>query len=93
MEGREREEARRPDTPQEDMSQMEIFAKKDQELRGVKVKWTQSGGEASWTYTYCQSRCKKWHMMNIYATDSGEEATVDFVKDHEEFYNKTHERD
>ena len=28
-------------------------------------------------------------MANIYLTDSDEEAIMDFVKDHEELYNKT----
>ena len=28
-------------------------------------------------------------MTNIYLTDSDKEATVDFVKDHEELYDKT----
>ena len=30
-------------------------------------------------------------MTNIYLTDSDEKATVDFVKDHEELYDKTNE--
>ena len=33
-------------------------------------------------------QCKKGHMTNIYLTDSDEEAIVDFVKDHEELYEK-----
>ena len=36
-----------------------------------------------------QSHYKKDHMTNIYLTDK--EAIVDFVKDHEEFYDKTNE--
>ena len=41
-ENREMEEARRAESPQEETSQMEEgVAKKDQELRGVKVKWKQ----------------------------------------------------
>ena len=28
-------------------------------------------------------------MTNIYLTDSDEETTLDFVKDHEKLYNKT----
>ena len=44
------------------------------------------------TSTECQSRSKKGHRMNIFLTDSDEEAIVDFVKDHEELYNKTHEK-
>ena len=38
-----------------------------------------------------QSGFKKGHMTNIYVTDSDEEAIVDFVKDHEELYDKTSE--
>ena len=34
------------------------------------------------------SRHKKGHMTNIYLTDSHEEAVVDFVKDHEDLYDK-----
>ena len=30
-------------------------------------------------------------MTNIYLTDSDDEAIVDFVKDHEELYDKTNE--
>ena len=30
-------------------------------------------------------------MTNIYLTDSDEEAIVDFVKDHEQLYNKTND--
>ena len=39
-----------------------------------------------------QSRYKKGHMTNIYLTGSDEEAIVDFVKDHEELYDKTDEQ-
>ena len=38
-----------------------------------------------------QSRYKKGHMTNIYLTDSDEKEFVDFVKDHEELYDKTSE--
>ena len=34
-------------------------------------------------------RHKKGHMTNIYLTDSGENAIVNFVEDHENLYNKT----
>ena len=34
------------------------------------------------------SRHKNGHMTNMYLTDSDEEAIVDFMKDHEELYNK-----
>ena len=45
------------------------------------------GGEARLT----QSQYKKWHMINIYLTESDKVAIVDFVKDHKELYNKTNE--
>ena len=48
---------------------------------------TEGGGETGTCQS--QSRHKKGHMKNIYLTDSDEEAIVDFVKDHEEIYNKT----
>ena len=38
------------------------------------------------------SRHKKGHMTNIYFTDSDEELMMDFVKDHEELYNKPNEQ-
>ena len=38
------------------------------------------------------SQYQKEHMINIYLTDSDVEAAVDFVKDHEELYDKTNER-
>ena len=47
---------------------------------------TEAGGEADAFQMY--SRHKKGHMTNIYLTDSDEEAIVDFVKDHEELYDK-----
>ena len=34
---------------------------------------------------------KKWHMTNIYLTDSDQGAIVDFVKDQKELYYKTNE--
>ena len=53
---------------------------------------TDGGGEDSLTVSYCQSRCKKGHMMKTYLIDSDEEAVVDFVNHHEELYNKTQEK-
>ena len=52
---------------------------------------TEGGGEAS-TSNESQSRHKKGYMTNIYLTDSDEEAFVDFVKNHEELYDKTNEQ-
>ena len=49
---------------------------------------TEAGGEAG--TSQLQSRSKKGHIMNIYLTDSDEEAIVDFVEDHEWLY-KTNE--
>ena len=56
----------------------------------VTQKWIQGGGEAGTSQLH--SRHKNWHMTSIYLTDSDEEATVDFDKDHEEFYDKTKEQ-
>ena len=50
---------------------------------------TEGGGEEGTSHLH--SRQKKGHMINIYLTDSDEEAIVDFVKDHEELYDKTNE--
>ena len=49
---------------------------------------TEGGGEADTSKLY--SRNKKGHMTNIYLTDL-DEAIGDFVKDHEESYDKTNE--
>ena len=50
---------------------------------------TEGRGEAGTSQSH--SRHKKGHMTNIYPMDPDEEAIVDFVKDHEELYNKTNE--
>ena len=50
----------------------------------------EGGGEAGTVQS--QSRHKKGDMTNIYVTDSDEEAIVNFVKDHEELYDKTSEQ-
>ena len=39
-----------------------------------------------------QPRHKKGHMTNSYLTDSEKEAIVNFVKDHEELFDKTNEQ-
>ena len=48
---------------------------------------TEDGGELFTSQSH--SRHKQVHMTNIYLTDSDEEAIVDFVKDHEELYDKS----
>ena len=53
---------------------------------------TEGRGEASQRSTQCQSKHKEGHMTNIYLSDSGQEAIVDFAKDHEELYIKTNEK-
>ena len=45
-------------------------------------------GEEEAGTSQLHSRQKKGHMTNIYPTDSDEEAIVDFLKDHEELYDK-----
>ena len=63
--------------------------------KNARIEWsdtemdTEDGREAG--TSQMKSRHKKGHMTNIYLTDSDEEAIVDFVKDHEELYNKTNE--
>ena len=51
---------------------------------------TDVGGEAFISQSH--SRYKKEHMTNIYVTDSDEEGIVNFVKDHEELYDKTNKQ-
>ena len=58
-----------------------VWPKSDSEMD------TEVRGEAG----ISQFRHKKGHMRNISLTDSDEEAIVDFVKDHEELYDKTNE--
>ena len=43
---------------------------------------TEAGAEVGTSQLH--SRHKQGHMTNIYLMDSGEEATVEFVKDHKE---------
>ena len=47
---------------------------------------TEAGGEVG--IFQSQPRFKKGHTMNIYLTDSDEQAIVDFVKDYEKLYRK-----
>ena len=49
-----------------------------------------TAGEGEACISQLHSTHKKGHMTNIYLTDS-EEAIMDFVKDHEELYDKTNE--
>ena len=51
---------------------------------------TEGRGEAGTSQS--QYRHKKGQMTNIYLTDLDEEAIVDFVKDHDKIYEKTHEK-
>ena len=50
---------------------------------------TEAGGEVG--ILQLLSRHKNGHVMNIYLTDSDEEAIVDFISDHKELYNKTND--
>ena len=86
-EERKREEARRVETPE---STEEAVAKKDQELRRVKVKWTQRMEERP-AHLNHNPGAQEGHMTNIYLTDSAEEAIVDLVKDHVELYTQTND--
>ena len=80
-----KEEARKAETPQ---STEEAVAKQRQRTeRSESEMDTEGGGEAG-TYQLLSRRNKR-HMTNIYFTDSDEKAIVDFVKDHEELFDKT----
>ena len=48
---------------------------------------TEAGGDLS--TSQLKSTHKNGHMSNIYLTDSDKEATLEFVKDHEELCDKT----
>ena len=52
----------------------------------------QKKGPGQKEVTPSQSGYKKGHITNLFLTDSDEETIVDFVKDHEELYDKTSEQ-
>ena len=82
-----REEREVTEREEETQKQREEDARRE-EARMVETHTeTEAGGEAGTS----QSRYKKGHMINIYLTDSDEEALVDFVKDQEELDDKTNE--
>ena len=74
----EREAARGAETPQ--------WPKSALEQTRVTLKWTQMV-EERWAQS--QSRHEKKRMTNIYLTCSNEKASVDFVKNQKELYDKT----
>ena len=52
------------------------MAKKDQVMKRSESEMDREGGAEASTSTQFLSRCKKGHMINIYLTDSDEEANV-----------------
>ena len=68
----------------------EGVARKRERTDGNDTEMDTEGREEAGT-SQTHSRHKKGHMTNIYLTDSGKEAIVDFVSDHEELYDKTRE--
>ena len=80
---REREEAR----AQESHSQEEAQPEKRTRTERSDTETQAAGEEAGPS----QSRYKKGDITNVYFTDSNEEDVVDYMKDHEELYNKTSE--
>ena len=83
----EREEARREETTHS--TEEGVAEKCPRTERSDTEMDTEGGGEAGTSQS--QARHKKGQMTKNYLTDSDEEAIVDFVKDHEELYNKTSE--
>ena len=85
----QREKARREETTQ---SPEEGVAEKHARTNRSDTEMdTCTLGEGEEGTSHLHSRQKKGHMINIYLTDSDEEAIVDFVKDHGELYDKTNE--
>ena len=64
---------------------MERERREETQERGEKRVGTDTGTDVGST----QSRQKKWRMKSIFLIDSDEEAIVEFVKQHEELYDKT----
>ena len=85
---KQREEARREEStyPAEEGS-AEKLARTNRSDRKM---YTEAGGEAATSQLH--SRQKKRHMTNINLTDSNDKLIMDFVKDHEELYDMSNER-
>ena len=81
---KEREEARRAETVQSQIKDGEAEKRPRTECTESEID-TEGGEEVGRSQS--QSRSRKGHMTKSYLTDSD----VNFVKDHEELYNKTNE--
>ena len=93
-EARQREEAqkqREQEARREEEARMEETHSQEEEVAETRPRTERSETEARGEAGPSQSRYKKGHMTNIYLTDLDEEAIVDYVKDHEELYDKTNE--
>ena len=67
---------------------MRQWLEKDKELTGVKVKWTQRVEDVPAKSYSVPIKIQKGHLMNIYWTDSNEEAIVDFFPVYLSFLDK-----
>ena len=83
---REREEREeRREQEERDRERMERERREESQERGEKRARTDMDTDVEST----QSRQKKGQMKSIFLSDSDEEAIVEFVKQHEELYDKT----
>ena len=82
----EREERERIEQEERDTERMEKEKEESQE-RGEKRAGTDTDTDVEST----QSRQKKGKMKSIFLSDSDKEAIVEFVKQHEELYDKTND--
>ena len=82
----ERDERERREQEERDRERMEREREESPE-RGEKRVRTDTNTDVEST----QSRQKKSQMKSIYLSDSDEEAIVEFVKQHEELYDKTND--
>ena len=83
----EREERERREQEERDRERMERERREECQERGEKRARTGTDTDVEST----QSRQKKGQMKCIFLSDSDEEAIVEFVKQHEELYDKTND--
>ena len=70
-----------------DRERIERVRKEESQERGEKRAQTDTDTDVEST----QSRQKKGQMKSIFLSDSDKEAIVEFVRQHEEFYDKTND--
>ena len=83
----ERDERERREQEERDRERMERERREESQERGEKRVRTDTDTDVEST----QSRQKKGQMKSIFLSDSDEEAIVEFIKQHEELYDKTND--